>query len=54
MTGLLRSPGCVSWLEPDAITYGNLAMDNFVFTIEDGKAVAVVPELVKLEMSRDI
>lgn len=46
-------PGCLTWFDLDAITYGTLALDNFVFTMQNGKAVSVEPEVVQLAMDRD-
>lgn len=47
-------PGCSTWENVDAVPYGNLAFDSFVFTMEDGVAEGLSPQAFKIELMKVI
>lgn len=46
------SNGCHSWFTMDSLVYGGVGLDEFLFSVEDGKATAVEPRALGASMAR--
>lgn len=46
--------GCYSWFKTDSLIYGGVGLDEFLFSVEDGKAVSVQPRVLGIVMARGV
>ena len=45
--GGIFSSECIGWLVADGIRYGNVGTDEYVFEVENGKAVSLTPRALR-------
>ena len=50
--GGIFSPDCTTWVTVDSPRYGNVGLDEFVFEVEDGKAISVSPRALRVTLER--